>query len=45
MWPCRLGQREDTIGRDTRRNHWLSAEEALRYGLVGKLIGSVDELK
>lgn len=38
------GQSEATIARDTQRNHWMSAEEALRYGLVGRIVQRADEL-
>jgi ATP-dependent Clp protease, protease subunit len=45
LFAAATGQREETIARDTQRNHWLSADEALRYGLVGSVIASVDELR
>lgn len=38
------GQPLDRIEDDTRRNFWLSAEAAREYGLVGKIISSMDEL-
>lgn len=38
------GQTLERIEDDTRRNFWLSAEEAREYGLVGTIIQSVDEL-
>jgi ATP-dependent Clp protease protease subunit len=38
------GQPIARIEDDTRRNFWLSALEAQEYGLVGKIIRSVDEL-
>ena len=31
--------------KDTERNFWMTAEAAKEYGLVGKIIASVDELK
>ena len=31
------GQAVDKITRDSERNHWLNAEEALAYGLVGRI--------
>jgi ATP-dependent Clp protease, protease subunit len=40
----RTGQTVARIEEDTRRNFWLSAEEAVEYGLVGKVIRHVDEL-
>jgi ATP-dependent Clp protease protease subunit len=38
------GQSLEKIANDTRRNLWLSAAEAIDYGLVGKLIETTDEL-
>lgn len=28
----------EKIASDTERNHWLSASEALAYGLVGRIV-------
>ena len=39
------GQPLSRIEEDTRRNFWLSAEEAKEYGLVGSIIQTSDELK
>ena len=39
------GQPLERIENDTRRNFWLSANEAKEYGLVGQIIGGMDELK
>ncbi len=38
------GQTEEKIARDTERNHWMSAEEAVAYGLAGRIIERADEL-
>lgn len=38
------GQPLEKIEEDTRRNFWLTAESALSYGLVGKIITHADEL-
>lgn len=38
------GQPEDKVERDTRRNFWMSAEEAKEYGLVGKIIENRKDL-
>lgn len=38
------GQSLEKVAEDTDRDHWLSAEESLEYGLVGKIITNVDEL-
>lgn len=35
----RTGQSLETIERDMERDKWLSAEEALAYGLIDKVIG------
>ena len=35
----------EKIEEDTRRDYWLSAEEAIAYGLVGQVINSAAELK
>ncbi|MGH7449271.1 MAG: ATP-dependent Clp protease proteolytic subunit [Longimicrobiales bacterium] len=40
----RTGQTVERIEDDTRRNFWLGAEEAVKYGLVGKIIRRADEL-
>lgn len=39
------GQTAERIEQDTRRDFWLNTQEALEYGLLGKVIRSVDELK
>jgi ATP-dependent Clp protease protease subunit len=38
------GQPLERIEEDTRRNFWLDAEAAVRYGIVGRVVGHVDEL-
>lgn len=38
------GQPLERIEEDTHRNFWLSASEAQEYGIVGKIIQSMDEL-
>ena len=39
------GQPVKKVEKDTERNFWMSAEQAKEYGLVGRIITSVDELK
>lgn len=39
------GQSVERIAQDTQRDFWLNTQEALDYGLLGKVIRSVDELK
>ncbi|WBU63839.1 ATP-dependent Clp protease proteolytic subunit [Paracoccus aerodenitrificans] len=38
------GQTLERIEKDTQRDFWLNTQEALDYGLLGKVIRSVDEL-
>lgn len=38
------GQPLEKVAEDTDRDHWLSAEESLEYGLVGRIISNVAEL-
>jgi ATP-dependent Clp protease protease subunit len=40
----RTGQTVERIADDTRRNFWLSAEAAIEYGLVGKIISKSTEV-
>lgn len=39
------GQTEKRIATDTHRDFWLTTDEAKDYGLLGKVISSVDDLK
>jgi ATP-dependent Clp protease protease subunit len=41
----KTGQPLKRVEKDTERNFWMAAPEALDYGLVGRVISSVDELK
>lgn len=38
------GQPEDKVARDSDRNFWMNAEEALEYNLINKIITRVDEI-
>lgn len=38
------GQPLERIVKDTNRDHWMSAEEAKEYGVVGKIIRRADEI-
>ena len=38
------GQPLERVTEDTDRDFWMSAEESVEYGLVGKIIDSVDDL-
>ncbi len=37
------GQTIEKITKDTQRNFWMSAEEAVKYGIVGKIITNTSE--
>ena len=41
----KTGQSVERIESDTRRNFWLNAEEAREYGLVGKIVSGIEEVK
>ncbi len=38
------GQTAERIRKDTARDFWLTTDEAQKYGLLGKVISSMDEL-
>ncbi|MGA0839060.1 MAG: ATP-dependent Clp protease proteolytic subunit [Pseudomonadales bacterium] len=38
------GQPIERVEKDTDRDYWMTAEEALDYGLVGKIITQIDQL-
>ncbi len=44
MFADRTGQPLARIEKDTHRNFWLSPEEAVAYGLVGKIVRHVGEI-
>ena len=39
------GQTLDKLTSDTERNHWLNAEEARAYGLVGSIVESASAFR
>ncbi len=39
------GQTLDRIKKDTDRDHWMSAAEAVKYGLVNKIVSHHSEIK
>lgn len=39
------GQKPEKIAQDTQRDFWLTAKEAIDYGLCGQIIQTMDELK
>ena len=38
------GQPIERVRRDTDRNYWMTATQAIEYGLVGQIITSIDEV-
>ena len=38
------GQSYDKVVKDTERNFWMGAEDAVKYGLAAKVISSADEI-
>lgn len=40
----RTGQTIEKIEHDTDRDYWMSADEAVEYGIVGKIISGIREL-
>ncbi len=38
------GQPLERVEEDTDRDYWMSAEESVEYGIVGRIIASIDEL-
>lgn len=39
------GQPIDTVERDSRRDRWFTADEALAYGLIDHILDSVDDVR
>ena len=39
------GQPLERVAKDTDRDHWMTVEEAIEYGIVGKQITSASEIK
>ncbi|MEK9589931.1 MAG: ATP-dependent Clp protease proteolytic subunit [Gammaproteobacteria bacterium] len=39
------GQPIERVEQDTDRDYWMSAEEAIEYGIVAAIISSIDEIK
>ena len=40
----RTGQSGARVSEDTSRDCWMSAEESVEYGLIGKIISNIDEI-
>ena len=45
LFAAATGQTPERIAKDTQRDFWLNTDEAIAYGLLGKVITSSDELK
>lgn len=45
LFALATGKTPEQIEEDTKRDFWLNTDEALAYGLLGKVITSADELK
>lgn len=41
----RTGQSLERVAKDTNRDHWMSAEESVEYGLVGKIVNSMSDVQ
>lgn len=41
---AQTGQPLERVEEDTDRDHWMSAEESVAYGIVGKIIDDISEL-
>jgi ATP-dependent Clp protease, protease subunit len=41
---AQTGQTLERVSEDTERDYWMSAEESVDYGLVGKIINGIDEI-
>ncbi|MEX0338198.1 MAG: ATP-dependent Clp protease proteolytic subunit [Arenibacterium sp.] len=44
LFAAATGQTAAKIAEDTQRDFWLTSQEAVEYGLCGKIISSADEL-
>jgi ATP-dependent Clp protease protease subunit len=38
------GQDLEKVEHDTDRNYWMSADEAIKYGVVGKIVDRSEEV-
>ena len=43
MISLETGQAFEKVVRDTDRNHWMSADEAIAYGMVSRVINSMTD--
>jgi len=40
----RTGQPIERVAKDTDRDYWMSPEESVEYGIVGRIIGAIGEI-
>lgn len=45
LYADETGQPLEKVAQDTDRDYWMTAEEAVEYGLIGKVIGGYEELE
>lgn len=45
LFAAATGQTPEQVAKDTQRDFWLNTDQAIKYGLLGSVISSVDELK
>ena len=45
IFAAATGQTLKRIEKDTDRDYWMSPEEGIKYGLVGKIVNNVSEIK
>lgn len=44
IFSVQTGQPLEKVSKDTDRNFWMGAQEAIDYGLVGKIVTSIDDI-
>ncbi|HVW29108.1 MAG TPA: ATP-dependent Clp protease proteolytic subunit [Polyangiaceae bacterium] len=44
IFAAATGQAYEKIAKDTERNHWMSAQQAVDYGLVGRIVENHEQL-
>lgn len=44
LYAAETGQPLEKVSEDTDRDYWMSADEAVEYGLIGSVVNSLDQL-
>lgn len=44
LYAAETGQTFEKVSEDTDRDYWMSAEEAVEYGLIGRVINTIEDL-